>query len=138
MLYCTHRSTILMLYSQCLLQLSSEKLPLAGDGNRNRNLQLNNMRRMKDLRSLSPTWDVSIKSHPSGLQALCRRGEKIVRAIGDRKQGKMSFKHTWTDAHMNSKYCGCMHRSLFLAYWGPRVERKNKQDLISNPKDLLD
>ena len=54
-----------MLLDQCLAQPSSEKLPLAVDGDRYRDLKPDTIQRMKGLATLSPKWEVSIKCLPS-------------------------------------------------------------------------
>jgi hypothetical protein len=60
-----------MLLDQCLAQPSSEKLPLAVDGDRYRDLKPDTIQRMKGLATLSPKWEVSIKSF-SGNPADCQ------------------------------------------------------------------
>jgi hypothetical protein len=51
------------------------------------------MQRIRELGTLSPKWNTSIKYLPSGLRELCRReGRKIVRASRDaRCQGNKLF-----------------------------------------------
>lgn len=61
--------------------LCSEKLPPAGDGSKYRDLQLENMQRVRDLRIPSPKWCVFIKFLPLELRELWRGWENIVSSV---------------------------------------------------------
>lgn len=51
------------------------------DGNKYRDLQLNNVPRVKGLEIFTHKWDVSIKAFPIALRDLCRRGgRRLLRA----------------------------------------------------------
>ena len=79
----SQRSTTFL--DQCLRQLSAEELPPAGDGSKYRDPQPDIMQRMRDLRTLHPKGDFSIKSLSSELREACGRGgRKSVRARGNR------------------------------------------------------
>ena len=56
----------ILLIGLCLVQ-SSEKLPPTADGN-NRDSQTDIMQRVRDLGTLNPKWDVSIKPFLLGLR----------------------------------------------------------------------
>ena len=56
-----------VLIAQGLTQTSSEKLLPVADGNKYRDSQLDNVR---DLETLSPKWNVSLKFLPSELREL--------------------------------------------------------------------
>lgn len=58
-----------MLTGECLAWPSSETFPPAVDGNKYRYPQLHNVQRVRDLGTLSPQQDVSIKS-PQGIENL--------------------------------------------------------------------
>jgi hypothetical protein len=58
---------------------------------------------MRDLRILSSKWDVFMKSLPSGLRELCRRGSRKIRASGEGAKETRSSTHNRTGAHMNSE-----------------------------------
>lgn len=75
----------ILLYSdQSLVQPSSEKLPPATDGNKYRDPQPDYMQRVKDLRTLSPKQNVSIKSFRLELrEPHGKGGRKCGRALGD-------------------------------------------------------
>lgn len=57
-------------------------------------LQADSMQRVRDLGTLGPKWDVSIKSFPSGLRKPCgKEGRKNVRepeGMGDTKKTRPS------------------------------------------------
>lgn len=57
-----------MLIYQCLAQPLSEMLPPAVDVNKYKDTQTDNTEKGRDLGTLRPNWDVSIKSLPSGLR----------------------------------------------------------------------
>lgn len=63
----------------------SERLPYAADQNKYRDPQsVTQSLRVKDFGAFSSNWDVSVKSHPSGLREIYGRGgRKDVRARGD-------------------------------------------------------
>lgn len=60
---------------------------------------------MRDFDKLSHKWDIFIKPFPAGLWELCGRGGRnILRARGDGGiKETVFFKHSRTDAHMNSQ-----------------------------------
>jgi hypothetical protein len=71
---------------QCLAQPSSEKLPPAADRDRYRDPQPYNMQKVRDLETLSPKLDLSIKSFPLEPREPNSRGSrKCARARGDHR-----------------------------------------------------
>lgn len=70
--------------NQCLAQPSSEVLPPAACGNKYPDPQPDSGQKVTELGTLSPTWEASIESFPSGVWEPLRRGsKKSVRDRGD-------------------------------------------------------
>lgn len=63
-----------MLIDQCLAQSSSEKLPPAEGGSKCRDPHLDNVKRVRDLVTVSPKWKVITKYLPSWFREDCEKG----------------------------------------------------------------
>ena len=63
------------------------------------------MCRVRDLGTLNPKWDVSIKFSPSGIRELCRRrSTKMVRARGKEESKEMRpSRHSRAEPQMDSQ-----------------------------------
>ena len=68
-----------------LVQPSSEKLPPTADGKRYKHPQPDNVQSVRDLGTLNPKQDVSIKSLLLGLREVCARRDR--KGIRDRRGG---------------------------------------------------
>ena len=93
---------------------------------------------MRDLGTISPKWDVSFQSIPSGLRELCRREDgKMERAKGNRRhQENKTFytKYTAMDSPRLEQPAQDLYRSKSGGV--PGLRAKVDTSLISYPETI--
>lgn len=124
----------IMLYSWInTTQPTLEKI-LTVNGIGHRDPQLENVQETRDLRVLSPKWDVFNNLLPSRIRDMCKWGRKNFRVRSDgwlktelssRHRETKSSRYNRTDVHMNMKTvaAACSGPVNVQARWGPSTER---------------
>jgi hypothetical protein len=108
----------------CLSQPSQE-LPPAEDVNKYTDSQLENMKRVGNIKTANYTWEVSIKFFLSVHRELCGRCCKKTRGarIDGEYQGKKPSKRNPVDLHMNSESVpACTETAEACTQRGPRAD----------------
>ena len=131
----THTQCYLGGTDLCLAQPTSDKLPPATDENKHRDPQTDNMQKVRDLGTLSPNREGSIKFFLTGTRKLCGRGgRKSIKARGDgRYRESRPSRHNRAGTHMNSQrlWQHAQGQQGVYTRWYPRAERSYRQLIVT-------
>lgn len=126
----------MILTDQCRAQPSSEKVPPAGDGNKDRDPRQRQMHWVRDVGTLSPKWNAAIRFLPTGQKEPCGRGGR--RTLRARWGGR--YEENKASTRMASQRLWYRHRACQMGFqhWKKQVISPfPNPDAISHWQQLL-